>query len=238
MTITLQALSLVGKGGLGPKFASHYPWGTDKVSECKMGGKVYMDSYMASYGSCLMLTWTISKNPSRGGRPNTKLGDHSITNVHNCWVILIYHVWGPVWIGLHWNNIWLRARSHMTSHTMLEVCKDGLWTLSFGLPQFHGHGSWLVCEVALRGASHYGRRSRGRWFPPIKLQETKSSASRPFTLWPQSKGRHNLKWLLFEEGDIPLKEERVGWEWKPKLYRTRKAGSAENNSPKKCRINK
>jgi hypothetical protein len=32
---------------------------------------------------------------------------------------------------------------------MLEVCWDGLWTLSFGLSQFHGHGSWLVCEVAL-----------------------------------------------------------------------------------------
>jgi hypothetical protein len=25
------------------------------------------------------------------------------------------------------------------------------WTLSFELPQFHGHGSWLVCEVALSG---------------------------------------------------------------------------------------
>jgi hypothetical protein len=32
---------------------------------------------------------------------------------------------------------------------ILEVCWDGLWTLSFGLSQFHGHGSWLVCEVAL-----------------------------------------------------------------------------------------
>ena len=30
-----------------------------------------------------------------------------------------------------------------------EVCRDGLWTLSFGLSQSHGHGSWLVCEVAL-----------------------------------------------------------------------------------------
>jgi hypothetical protein len=27
--------------------------------------------------------------------------------------------------------------------------KDGLRTLSFGLSQFHGHNSWLVCEVAL-----------------------------------------------------------------------------------------
>jgi hypothetical protein len=31
----------------------------------------------------------------------------------------------------------------------LEVCWDHLWTPSFGLSQFHGHGSWLVCEVAL-----------------------------------------------------------------------------------------
>jgi hypothetical protein len=31
----------------------------------------------------------------------------------------------------------------------LEVFWDGLWTLSFGLSQFHGHGIWLVSEVAL-----------------------------------------------------------------------------------------
>ena len=33
---------------------------------------------------------------------------------------------------------------------ILEVCWDGIWTLSFGLSQFHGHGSWLVCKVAPR----------------------------------------------------------------------------------------
>jgi hypothetical protein len=33
---------------------------------------------------------------------------------------------------------------------ILEVSLDGLWTLSFGLSQFHGHGSWLVREVAQR----------------------------------------------------------------------------------------
>ena len=32
---------------------------------------------------------------------------------------------------------------------MLEVIWDGLWTLSSGLSQLHGHGSCLVCEVAL-----------------------------------------------------------------------------------------
>ena len=34
---------------------------------------------------------------------------------------------------------------------ILEVSWDSLWTLSFGLSQFHGHVSWLMCEVALRG---------------------------------------------------------------------------------------
>jgi hypothetical protein len=37
---------------------------------------------------------------------------------------------------------------------ILVVCWDGLWTLSFGLSKFHGHGSWLVCKVALRVALH------------------------------------------------------------------------------------
>jgi hypothetical protein len=31
---------------------------------------------------------------------------------------------------------------------ILEVTWDGLWTLSSGLSQCYGHGSWLVCEVA------------------------------------------------------------------------------------------
>ena len=28
---------------------------------------------------------------------------------------LFYHMWGPEWIEICWNSIWLRARSHMTS---------------------------------------------------------------------------------------------------------------------------
>ena len=43
------------------KFASHYAWGTTAVCECKMDGRVYMDPYMASNGSCFMVTWTIFK---------------------------------------------------------------------------------------------------------------------------------------------------------------------------------
>ena len=51
----------------------------------------------------------------------------------------------------------------------------------------------------LRGASHYGWRSRGRRFPPIKLLETKSSASGPFTSWPNSKGCCDLNDLCLKK---------------------------------------
>jgi hypothetical protein len=60
------------------------------------------------------------RKPPLGGRPNTKPGDHGTLNAHNRWFILFYHVWGPVWIDVHWNSIWLRARSHMTSHYTWE----------------------------------------------------------------------------------------------------------------------
>ena len=45
-----------------------------------------------------------------------------------------------------------------------------------------------------------------------------SSASRPFAVWPKSKGCRNFKRLLFEEGDKLSKEVWVGQEWKPKLW--------------------
>ena len=56
------------------------------------------------------------QKPPLGGRPNTKPGDHGTPNAHNRRFILFYHVWGPAWIEIHWNSIWLRARWHMTSH--------------------------------------------------------------------------------------------------------------------------
>jgi hypothetical protein len=56
------------------------------------------------------------QNPPLGGRSNTKPADHGTPNAHNRWSILFYHVWRPAWIEIHWNSIWSRARSHMTSH--------------------------------------------------------------------------------------------------------------------------
>jgi hypothetical protein len=133
---------------------------TEGVCECKMDVKsTWIDSYMASNRSCLMVTRTVFKKPSLGRKPDTKLGDHDTPNAHNSWFVLFYHAWGPTWIEIHWDSIWLRVWSHMILHytwgsvTTLDgfgVSWDNLWTLSFGLSQFHGHGSWLVCEMALR----------------------------------------------------------------------------------------
>jgi hypothetical protein len=98
------------------------------------------------------------QKPPLGGRPNTKPRDHGTRNAHNRWFILFLSCLKTAWIEIHWNNIWLRT-GHIWLHTtlegmwphymILEVSWDGLGTLSFGLSQFHGHGSWLVCEVAL-----------------------------------------------------------------------------------------
>ena len=65
VTIALQALSLVEQRGAGPSSLLHttLEGGTDGVSECNMDVKsTYMDSYMASNGSCFVVTWTVLKN--------------------------------------------------------------------------------------------------------------------------------------------------------------------------------
>ena len=49
----------------------------------------------------------------------------------------------PAWIEIHWNSIWLRALSQMTPQYTLRAHEH-----FFGVSQFHGHGSWLLCEVA------------------------------------------------------------------------------------------
>jgi hypothetical protein len=96
------------------KFASHYAWGTNEVCECKMDVKSTwiptwhrMDHVSRSLG--------LFQKQTLGGRSNTKPGDQGTPNAHNCWLILFYHTWGPAWIEIHWNSIWLRAQSHTTS---------------------------------------------------------------------------------------------------------------------------
>ena len=160
MTGTLQTLSLA------EKLASHYAWGTNGVyiCECKMDIKSTWIPTWHRMDHVFMVTWDYFQKPPLGGRPNTKpLGDHGTMNTRNHWFVLFYHVWGPALIGIHWNSIRLRARSHMTSHytwgsvTTLHnfggvLGHRGLWTLFFWaltIPWSRTHGSWLVCGVAL-----------------------------------------------------------------------------------------
>jgi hypothetical protein len=56
------------------------------------GYKVYMDSYMASNGSCFMVIWPIFKN--RLLEVGLKKDKETIgtPNAHNHWFILFYHM--------------------------------------------------------------------------------------------------------------------------------------------------
>jgi hypothetical protein len=52
-----------GKGGAGPSsLHTTFEGPTEYISECKMDVKSTWISYMASNGSCSMITWTIFKN--------------------------------------------------------------------------------------------------------------------------------------------------------------------------------
>ncbi len=80
--------------------------------------------------------------------------------------------------------------------------------------------SYVIWMLKIRGASHYGRRSRGRKFPPIILQETKSLASQPFTLRVKVQRSLHFIMLIFLRRRHTLKGVWVGREWKPKLWST------------------
>ena len=154
VTITLRAHSLVEKvEPVKVRFTLRLTY--QRSVWMQDGCKVYMDSYMASNGFVFHGHLDYFRKLLLGGRPNTNPGDHGTPNAHNCCFIIFYHVWEPAWIeiafGWRSGNIWLHTtlEDPWPHYMNLEVCWDGLWTLSFGLSQFHGHGSWLVCEVAL-----------------------------------------------------------------------------------------
>ena len=149
--ITLHALPLVEKAEpVQVRFTQHLRdlWSMWMQDGCK----VYLDTYMASSGSWSRGQVDNFQNPPRRGRPNTKPGYHGTLNAHNRWFIIFYHVWGPSWIFIEGPvpydfTLHLRVVDHTT--WFLEVSWDCLWMLTFGLSQFHGHSSWLMCEVAL-----------------------------------------------------------------------------------------
>jgi hypothetical protein len=112
MTIKLQALSLVEKEE--PVQVCFILRLRDQRSMWMQDAcKVYMDSHIASNGSCFMVTWTIFQNHL------LEVGltqNHGTPNAHTHWFILCYHVRGRAWIEIHRNNIRSRAQSHVTSH--------------------------------------------------------------------------------------------------------------------------
>jgi len=75
----------------------------------------------------------------------------------------------------------------------LEVSWDGLWTLSFGLSQFHGLDSWVVCEVALRTTSH--TRLKARDHCSLKYVIGQKGQLRPSSLYIRRWGSKHPKKL-------------------------------------------
>jgi hypothetical protein len=150
-----------GKGGAGPSSLHTTIWGTNGVCECKMDVKVHRGSYVASNGLCFMITWPIFKNH------HLEVGLTQNQETMALWTLptvdLFYfcHMWEPAWIETHSNSIWLKAWLQVTSHYTwgsVTTLHDFGGVLGrsldafFELSQFHGHGSWLVCEVALKDA--------------------------------------------------------------------------------------
>jgi hypothetical protein len=146
VTITLRAHSLVEKAEPGPSSLLH----TTLEGPTKYVNARWMQSL---HGFVHGIQWIMFhvhldcfQKPPLGGRPNTKPEDHDTPNAHHRRFTLIHHAWKPAWIKLHWNSIWLRARSHMTSHDTREFVATltwcwrfvgtAFWTLSFGLSQF------------------------------------------------------------------------------------------------------
>ena len=115
MTLTLQALSLVEK--VEPvKITSHYAWGTNEVCECKMDAK---STWIPTWYRMDHVPWSL------GIIFINRLLKVGLTQNHDTMTLrmlttidffYLYHVWGPAWIEILWNSIWMRARSHMISH--------------------------------------------------------------------------------------------------------------------------
>ena len=101
-----------GKGGAGPSSSFTLRLRDQRSMWLQDGHNVYMDPYVASNGPCVHGYLNYFQQPSLGGRFNVKPGDHGTPNAYNRWFILFYHAWGPAWIEIHSNSIWLRTRSH------------------------------------------------------------------------------------------------------------------------------
>jgi hypothetical protein len=121
LNTALHALSLVEKAE--PVHVRFTLCFVDQWSKWMQDGcKVYLDSYMASNGSCFMVTWAVLKN---------HLLEVCVTQnreTMRIWKLTTIDLWYLImcedlaWIEIHYNGIWLTARSHMTSQLYLRTC--------------------------------------------------------------------------------------------------------------------
>jgi hypothetical protein len=173
VTITLQALSLVEKAEpVQVRFTPSYTWGTNGVCEFNMDVKSTWIPTWALIGSCFMVTWIIFKNhlSEVGLTQNRKtMILWMLTTVDLLYFIVCeeLHEWKfietPLVEGLVTYDFTLQSKVHDHTTRCWRVCWDGLLTHSFGLPQFCGHDSWLVCRVAIRATSHTRLRARDHY---------------------------------------------------------------------------
>ena len=117
VTTSTSSTLIGGNGRAGPSSLLHtmLEGATEWVCECKMDVKS-LHGFLRGMECVSSSLGLFSKTASRRCRPTTSPGDHGIPNAHNRWFILLYHVWGPAWMKIHWISNWLRARSHMASH--------------------------------------------------------------------------------------------------------------------------
>ena len=141
----------------GSKFVSHYAKKTNGIYECKIDIKSTWIFFMVSNGLFFMVTSIISKNHLfKVHLQNWRPWQSKISQL----LILLHFIMceDPPWIDISWNNIWLKAISHMISYCTQEPLSTlhdfgnvlgWPFDTSFGLWQFHGHGFWVVYEVIL-----------------------------------------------------------------------------------------
>jgi hypothetical protein len=147
-----------GKGRAGTSSIHTLIEGPRECYECKMDVR---STWIPTWHLVDYVSWPLGlfQNPPLGGRPNTKLEDHGNLNTQNRWFVPLYHMWGPTWIKLHWNSIWLRAWSHYDFTLHLRVHDQTTWFwrcvgMAFGHFLLGCHNLMvtalsLVCEVAL-----------------------------------------------------------------------------------------
>ena len=83
------------KSWIRSKFASHYAWGTNWVSECKMDVK---STWFPTWHWMDHVSWSLglfSKTTSWRVGLTQKLRDHGTPKSHNRWFIIFRHLWRP-----------------------------------------------------------------------------------------------------------------------------------------------